>query len=417
MNVIGLDIGSMYAKAVLCRVDINKNITLVKCAAAQYKTKACKCGSLITLEPASEAIHQVLNSVREGMGDQIVDSYLVSVSGSSVTSYAGTAKIPLWKKEGDERRVKVTKAHVNDVVESAKMSYFQEKNRVLHTFPQEFQVDDQSPTKNPVSMTGVKMKANVYVIQAEKSNLENIDTVLKDCGIKNYSTIFAPLATAEALIDEEDKDNGVIVISVGAETTELTIYHNGLLRLAKVIPLGSDFITRDLKYIFKVDYKIAEEIKHNAANAYLADIDTDAKIVLDPNLPETDSNVQKLSYISEVVNARLKEIYEEVIKEIYKGSYHKKIHSSVILSGSGIKFKGSEKLFKECSQVNHIAGRLSGITLGAEREDSMYYTALGLVKYSVQNSIAKAKEEAEGSDEDEEESKWSRFKNFIKDIF
>ncbi len=417
MNIIGLDIGSMYAKAVLCRVDINKNITLVKCAAAQYKTKACKCGSLITLEPARDAIYQVLNSVREGMGDQIVDSYLVSVSGSSVTSYAGTAKIPLWKKEGDERRVKVTKAHVNDVVESAKMSYFQEKNRVLHTFPQEFQVDDQSPTKNPVSMTGVKMKANVYVIQAEKSNLENIDTVLKDCGVKNYSTIFAPIATAEALIDEEDKDNGVIVISVGAETTELTIYHNGLLRLAKVIPLGSDFITRDLKYIFKVDYKIAEEIKHNAANAFLADIESDTKIVLDPNLPESDGNVQKLSYISEVVNARLKEIYEEVIKEIYKGSYHKKIHSSVILSGSGIKFKGSEKLFKECAQVNHIAGHLSGIDLGSEREDSMYYTALGMVKYSVQNTIAKAKEEAENSDDDEEEGKWSRFKNFLKDIF
>lgn len=416
MNIIGLDIGSMYAKAVLCRVDINKNITLVKSAAAQYKTKACKCGSLFTLEPARDAILQVVNSVKEGITEPI-DSYLVNISGSGVSCYTGTAKIPLWKKEGDERRVKVTKTHVNDVVESAKLSYILEKNRVIHTFPQEFQVDDQPYTKNPVSMTGIKMKANVYVIQAEKSHLENIDTVLKDCGIKNYSVVYSPIATAEALIDEEDKDNGVIVISVGAETTELTIYHDGILRLAKVIPLGSDFITRDLKFIFKVDYKIAEEIKHNLANAFLEDIDKDEKIVLNPSLPEQDSNVQKLSYISEVVNARLKEIYEEVIKEIYKGSYHKKIHSSVILTGSGIKFKGSDKLFKECSQGNHIPGRLSGINLEQEKEDSMFYTALGLVKYSVINTIAKDKEEAEIADDEEDEGTWSKFKNFMKDIF
>jgi len=124
------------------------------------------------------------------------------------------------------------------------------------------------------------------VIQAEKSQLVNLETVLNDCGIENYHVVYSPIASAEAILDNEDKESGVIVVNMGAETTELVIYHEGVLRTAKVIPIGADYVTKDLKIVLRIDYNCAEDLKINNGNAFVEDIDPDMII----NLKQADSN-------------------------------------------------------------------------------------------------------------------------------
>jgi cell division protein FtsA len=248
------------------------------------------------------------------------------------------------------------------------------------------------------------------VIQTDRAHKENLTDIMKDAGIDNYRIVFAPLATAEAVIDEDDKESGAIIVSLGDQTTELAVYINGIVKMAKVIPFGSHNITSDLKIVLKTDYKSANEIKKNTATAFPEDADSE-KMIQVPN-----SSSQKLEfseqYIAKIVEARLKEIYDFVTKEIYKGNYQRMVHSPVIITGPGSRLKGSEKLFSEMNHSKTVPGTALGIKCKAEELEDEYFTAAGLVKYAVNNDIFTDREESTGN-----KGIIKKVKQFVMDLF
>lgn len=408
MYTIGLDIGSMYVKGVLTEINEEGQIKVI--SAASGKHKGVKSGTIINLEEVRNCILKVLNSINSK--NYLIEKYLVNVSGRSVNGYYGKATIPLWKKDGDDKRIKVTKKHYTEVIESAKVSYLGEKSKIIHTFPQSFQIDDQPPTMTPLFMSGYKMKGIVYIIQAEKNHLENINTILNDCQISNYQLIFSPIATAEAILEQEDKESGVVFVNVGAQTSELTIYKAGVLVKSTVIPLGSDFVTKDLSYVLRIDNSTAEDIKLSSGNAFLEDIADDEILDIRSSAIMEDSEV-RTKHISEIISARMKEIYEYIVKEIYEDDYQKNT-SSFIITGGGMKLKGAEKLFEQYTNQKLSKAIVNGIDISSDYDQIFYATPLGLVKYAVtQNMLEFSKEVVE---DEEELSGWQKFKRFLKDL-
>lgn len=384
MYILGVDFGSKYLKAALCVKDMESNeITVLKLYKFNYK--AAKKGTITDLVKAKETFGILTEKIKNDFSEP-VDHYVISVSGENVSSYTGTSTIPLWKQENEERRVKINDSHVFDVLQAAKMTAYNKDDKTeLHSIPQEYQIDDQPPTQNPVDMSGVKLKGTVYVIQTDRAHKENVTDIMKDAGIDNYRIVFAPLATAEAVIDEDDKESGAIVVSVGDQTTELAVYLNGIVKMAKVIPFGSHNITKDLKIVLKTDYTSANEIKKNTATAFPDDADPEKMI----EIPNSSSQKNEFSeqYIAKVVEARLKEIYDFVTKEIYKGNYQRMVHSPVIITGPGSRLKGSEKLFSDMNHSKTVTGTAQGIKCKAGELTDEYFTASGLVKYAVNNDI------------------------------
>lgn len=412
MNILGIDIGSMHIKTVLCEVDDEKKIKLLKTARVRFKN-GVKNGTIIDIEKTKVALQQVLKQTYQSFQGEI-DNYIVTISGKGVSNYSGTANFPLWEQDDVKRRVKVSRTHVVKAVRSAKLSFKSENKKDLHTIEQEFKIDDQPYTYNPVGMTGVNLRGNVFVIQAEKSQLVNLGTVMNDSGIEKFDVVYAPIASAEAVLDHEDKESGVIVVNMGAETTELVIYHEGVLRTAKVIPIGSDYVTRDLKIVLQLDYNSAEELKIGSGHAFVEDIDPDTKI----NLKVADSNSEdkliKLQYVGEIIAARLIEVYKKVFSEIYQGSYHKKIQT-IVLTGDGFKLRGAEKLFQKEMNCKTVKGGVVGVEMATDSDIGSFSTSLGLMKYALDSNLLQPGSEEEEL-EGEEETFWGKIKSILSDL-
>jgi cell division protein FtsA len=407
MYLLGVDFGSKYLKAALCRKDIETEEIIVE-KLFRLPHKASKTGTVNDLVKAKEAFGQLLEKLKTEFSGQVL-YYILSISGDNVSSYAGTSTMPLCKQENEERRIKITDEHVKDVLKAAKMTGYNKDNKAeIHSIPQEFQIDDQPPTQNPVDMSGFKLKGTSYVIHADKSYLENLESIPREFGIENYRIVYSPLASAETVIDNDDKDTGVIVISLGDQTTELVIYLNGMLRMAKVIPFGSSNITKDLSFILKTNYQTANDLKKNAASAYYKDTDAE-KAVEVANTSFTDHEITE-QFIARIAEARLKEIYDFVMKEVYKGAYQKSIHTPVIITGPGSRIKGSHKLFSECNNSKTREGIASGIKTAADEITSDYFTAAGLVKFAVVSGML-----SEGGD-DGKKGVFKKLRNFFSDL-
>ncbi|MFO7809917.1 MAG: cell division protein FtsA [Candidatus Delongbacteria bacterium] len=409
MYILGIDFGSRYLKCALCVQNMETaEITVLKL----FKTKhrASKKGSISDLVKAKEAFAEITEKIGNEFTEEI-DRYVISISGENVGSYTGTSTIPLWKQENEERRMKINKAHVNEVLKAAKMTAYNKDDKTeIHSIPQEFQIDDQPPTQNPVDMSGIKLKGTVYVIQTDKGHKENLSAIMEDAGIENYRIVFSPLATAEAVTDEEDKESGVIVVSVNDQTTELAIYLNGIVRMAKVIPYGSNNITKDLKIVLKTDYKTANDIKKNDVNAFSQDTDAEKMISISKNSSSETTDYSE-RYVSKVAEARLKEIYEFVTKEIYKGAYQRMIHSPVIITGPGSRIQGAEKLFGHMNNSKTVTGTMEGIRTKDQNVTDEYFTSVGLVKYAVNNDIF-----SEDGDDSRQKGIIERIKEFLRDL-
>ena len=407
MYILGIDFGSRYIKAALCIIDKDNKITVVDTFSQIHK--ASRNGTITDLVKAKEAFKSIVEKVRIKFADEI-DFYLITMSGEGISTFTGTTTIPLWKQENEERRIKIARSHVNEVLKTAKLSYMTDNKVELHSIPQEYTIDDQQPTQNPIDMSGVKLKGKVYVIQAEKTQKENLVNILNDCGIVNYRIIYSPLATSEAVLDEDDKETGMIMISMGDQTTELVIYHGGILRMAKVIPFGSYNITKDLKILLKTDYETANDIKKNKATAFQEDADPEKEIEVENSGVQNKFPTEE--YVAKIISARLKEVYDFVIHEIYKGSFQRMIHSPVMLTGPGSRLKGTDKLFSQMNNSKTTNGKICGVnTKGKEINEEMF-TVVGLVKYAVNHDLIISEHE----ENEESRGVLYKVKRFFADI-
>lgn len=409
MIVAGIDIGSQKIKGVLCEVTEDGHISFINKAERRHNG-GIKSGNLVDLEKTIYAISDVKQDLEASLSEQEISFYLVSVSGKTIDSHIGKAMIPLWEREDDVERKKITKEHIKKAVRSARLSYTTDEKTAIHSFNQEFIIDDATQTANPLGMTGKKLSCEVYTINCEKNTLENLDNVLSEAGIKNYRVIYSPVATAEAIVPDEAKE-GVIMISMGAGTTELVIFYDGILRTASVVPFGSDFVTNDLKKVLAIDYRTAEDLKIEEGCALKDMIDKDAKVIIDRQI---DGKTEvKLPYIADIISARIKEIFEFTIDKIYKSSYQKKIDAPIIVSGGGMQLEGADLLLERMLQIKTIYNSVRGVE-GIEGIGYEYYTAVGLVKYGVKHNLIKGEEK--NDDDEQKNSMFGKFKKFLSDI-
>ncbi len=405
MFLVGLDIGSKYVKGCLFEY-LDGQLKILQLEKVEYK--GSQKGVTIDIAKTVDAINSLKNNLFSGFNETI-ESYIVTISGKDISNFRVSHKLPLWKKEGEQRRVKITQKHVDGVISLASDSYQLKNTMILHTIPQYYTIDGEHKVKNPVDMTGTNLEGEICIINAPSLQVDNLETVLKKCNINSYYLVYAPIATSEAVIDEGNKERGVVFINLGAQTTELAIYNDGILSDTEVISLGSDNITKDLKYVLKTYYDNAERIKREYGNVDLDKIDKNLKVRMEESMLDEESNLKNLELISKIIIARLEEIYEIVLKKIYDKGHQDIKH--IILTGPALALKGAENYFRKMTNPNSSPEdvHLKGIELNGFRDNSDYYTAIGAVKHFVNNYSFAAKEEAKPSF-------WSKVKNFMGDI-
>ncbi len=186
---------------------------------------------------------------------------------------------------------------------------------IIHVLPQEFKVDGQAETTEPVGMYGGRLEANFHVVVGQVSSIRNIGRCIKSAGLNLAGITLEPLASAEAVLSNEEKEAGVALIDIGGGTTDLAIFKNGIIRHTAVVPFGGNVITEDIKEGCSIIEKQAELLKTKFGSAWPGE-NKENEIVSIPGLRGRDPKEITLKNLSKIIHARVLEIIEQVFLEI-----------------------------------------------------------------------------------------------------
>ncbi len=264
-------------------------------------------------------------------------------------------------------------------------------DKILHVIPQEYSVDDEQDIIDPVGMSGIRLEANFHIITGQISASKNIMRCVEKVGLNVQDVTLEPIASASAVLSDEEREAGVALVDIGGGTTDITIFKDGLIRHTAVIPFGGNVITKDIQEGCTVMHDQAEKLKVRFGSA-LADEIYDNRIITIPGFRGREHKEITEKNLARIIQARVEEIFDYVFWEIRRSGFEKKLIAGMVLTGGGSLLKN----------VNLLAEYHTGLTcrIGQPIEhlahgynsslaSPIYATGIGLLIHAINNKEIK----------------------------
>jgi cell division protein FtsA len=369
--IAALDIGTSKICTLIAERDEMGELTLKGMGIT--RSRGLRRGSVVDLQLTVQAIEK---SVKEAeMEAEIpVHSVYVGIAGDHIQSINSNGIVPV-----SGHRNEVTQEDVDRVIGAAKAMVMPMDREIIHVLPQEFMVDNQSGIRHPIGIAGVRLEAKIHVVTGAITFLQNICKCVSEADLKVEELVLQPLASAEAVLNEDEKDLGVVVIDIGGGTTDVLIYYQGSVYHSGVVGLGGDNITRDISFGLRTPLSEAERLKKEYGCAIPELVTRDETIEV-PGIGGRRSRTISRQVLSAIVGPRMVEILEHAAREVRKIDYDMLLAAGVVLTGGGSILEGTcelaEKIFKMPARLGYPQG------IRCERdilEHPMFSTAMGLL--------------------------------------
>lgn len=347
---VGIDVGTTTVRCVIAHIDATNGEPNIVGASEAANTGMRK-GAIVNLNGPAQAIDGALAEAERMSGFE-VDSAAVNINGFHILSTASDGMVAV----GSVDHV-VTQDDVVRLEEVATIGKVPANREILQVVPHHFSLDGQDNIKDPIGMSGTRLEVKANVVSALVPHVNALHSVLELVKVHPSSITPSALASAKAVLTEQQLENGVAVIDLGGATTGIAIFEEGDIQFTSVVPIGSNNITNDLAIGLKTDLEIAEQVKlvHGSA---IHEHGSEKVVV------KHDKDVHEFSRsdVDEIISARLEELFEEIVKEFKKAGRYAKLPSGVILTGGGAKLKNVADYAKESLGLATRVGRLKGLT-------------------------------------------------------
>lgn len=265
---------------------------------------------------------------------------------------------------------------------------------IIHVIPQEFIVDSEQGIKNPIGMSGIRLEANCHIITGQVTAAKNIYKCVMRADLSTQGLFLEPLASSDAVLTEEEKEAGVVLVDIGGGTTDIAIFQDGVIRHTAVIPFGGNVITDDIKEGCTIIRSHAELLKIKFGSA-LASENQENEIVSIPGLRGREPKEISVRNLASIIQARMEEIIENVYYEIKNSGYEKKLIAGIVITGGGAQLRHTVQLVEFITGMDTRIGYPNEhLAKGSdELKSPMYATGVGLVIKGFQDLEKKMKEE------------------------
>ncbi|HQE35074.1 cell division protein FtsA [Flavobacterium alvei] len=266
---------------------------------------------------------------------------------------------------------------------------------IIHVLPQEYKIDGQADIKEPVGMYGGRLESSFHVVVGQASSIRNVARCIQSSDIELSGLTLEPLASANAVLSQEEKEAGVALIDIGGGTTDLAIFKDGIIRHTAVIPFGGNVITDDIKEGCSIIENQAELLKVKFGSAWPGE-NKDIEIVSIPGIRGREPKEISLKNLSKIIHARVNEIIEQVFSEIKDYGHddpRKKLIAGIVLTGGGAQLKHIKQLVEYITGMDTRIGYPNEHLAGNSDEEiscPLYATAVGLVMNSIENKTQSA---------------------------
>lgn len=373
--VVGIDIGS--SKVAVTVGQLQEEMLHV-IGVGQAANHGVRKGVISDLDETANALTSALDQA-EQMSGQAIHQAFFSVNGPHIVASQSKGVIAISRADGV-----VTEADTERVVGESRAIAMPPNRELLHCRPRYYSVDGQEPVKDPVGMSGVRLEVETLVVGCATHALRNLDKVAYQANVQVSDHIYSPLATANALLNKRQKENGVMLVDLGASTTTYIIYEEGEVLKTGVIPIGSTHVTNDIAIGLRTNLELAEKIKIRYGTALPESIRESEKIDLSEIDPAENSRQSK-RFVAEIIEARLNEIFTTLEDELKSIDRDSRLPAGVILTGGGSKLEGLIEFTKNTLRLPVSAGQLpleiSGLV--DKIDDPGLSTCIGLLLWGI----------------------------------
>jgi cell division protein FtsA len=373
--IVGLDIGTTKICCIVARQNEHGKVEVLSLGKAD--SFGVMRGVVANIDKTVAAIHQAVESAALEADAQVGEVY-VGIAGQHIKSMQHRGIIHRDDTENEIGRVDL-KRLIDDMHKLA----LPPGDRIIHVLPQEFIVDHEQGIKDPVGMSGVRLEANFHIITGQTTAARNIDKCVTKAGLHVQDLILEPLASADAVLSEEEKEAGVALVDIGGGTTDIAIFQEGIIRHTAVIPLGGNIVTEDVKEGCMIMKNQAEQLKVRFGSALATEAQGN-EIVSIPGLRGRAPKEISVRNLARIIQARMEEILEHVHYEIQVSGYEKKLIGGIVLTGGGSQLKHLVQLTEYVTGLDARIGLptehlVKGSTDLSALRHPMYATGIGLV--------------------------------------
>jgi len=334
--IVGLDVGTSKIAAIVAEIKPEGGFEII--GMGSHPSRGLKKGVVVNIETTVNAIQRALEEA-ELMADCKIREVYTGIAGSHIRSFNSQGMVAVKDKE-------VALADIERVVDTARAVQIPNDQQILHVLNQEFIIDGQEDVREPLGMSGVRLEVKVHIVTGAVSAAQNIVKCVRRCGLEVRDLVLQPLASAMAVISDDEKDLGVALVDIGGGTSDLVVFTHGAIRHTAVIPIAGDQITNDIAMALRTPTKDAEDIKERCG-CTLSQLADPQDMVEVPGLGERDPRQLSRKTLAEVIEPRVEELYSLVQTELRRSGYEELLSSGVVITGGSSVMQGMVELGEE----------------------------------------------------------------------
>jgi len=381
--IVGLDIGTSKVCATIAEINDQDKIEIIGIGYAL--SNGLRAGIVINIESTIRAIRIAIEEAEASSGKKVTSLY-TNISGAHIEGINSRGVVAV-----SEREKGVSKDDINRVLEAAKAIMIPPDREIIHVIPQEYKVDDQGAINDPIDMIGVRLEAKVHIIITSASAAQNLMKCINgaDYGV-NY--IFSEsLVSSKAVMSQDEKELGSLLINIGSGTSDIIIYKNGAPLYTTVLPYGAGMVTNDLSILLKIPLDDAEKLKIESGCCYQELLFDDDENIIVKSLDRRNAiQITKLE-LCYFIQPRMHEILSSIKNKIENESgikNWKSLGGGIIITGGGSQLPGCVELATDIFGINTRIGM--PMKLGNVVQDHQYpeySTSIGLILAGLENEI------------------------------
>lgn len=401
--VVGVDIGTSKIVTIIAKIDEEINVLGV----AETRAQGIKKGQIVDIEEAVDAINSSIEA-SERMAGYSVSHVVASIGGGHIESQNSHGVVAVSKPDGE-----IIASDVERVVDAARAISLPSTREIIHVLPRNYSVDGQDGIKDPIGMSGVRLEVDTHIVTSSSTALRNLEKALSQVGVDVDSIVFSGYASSLAVVTDTEKELGVVLVDIGAGTTDLSIYVDGAIAYSSVLPIGARHITNDLAIGLRLSLESAEKIKlylsepqrkitlpedaeettlgRTVKRADLGSMSDEVDLgVL--QLPEELHKVSRKTLVDGIIRPRLNEIFTMIGLEIKKSGYGGQTPAGLVITGGGSLTVGITESAKRMLAMPVRVGMPTGLKgLIDEINSPAFSTCVGLLVYGAKQDTGGGK--------------------------
>ncbi len=371
---VGLDIGTTKISCIIADQNAAGEMRIVGIGNAP--SEGLRRGVVVDLEKTVASISRSVEEAERMAGIEVKGVW-AGIAGDHIRSLNSRGVIAVARRDNE-----IAAADVDRVVEAAKAIAIPMDREIIHVIPQEFIVDDQEGIKDPVGMSGVRLEAEIHIITGAVTSAKNICRAIQRSGLKVYDLVLEPLASATAVLDQDERDLGVVLLDIGGGTTDVAVFHEGSIRHTAIIPFGGANVTSDIAIGLRTPMDKAEAIKIQHGSALASLVNAEEMLQVACVGGREDREISR-TVLASMIEPRMEEIFMLANKEVRKNHFAPLIGGGVVLTGGTSLLPGIAELAEQVFEMPVRLGVPRGMGgLSANVADPRFSTGVGLVMHA-----------------------------------